>query len=224
MSFFHSYPTNTLLSQFSPTFLALITFPFLFHFQNCLRALFSSHVIPCNSNSNLPIFHLPLLSFSIPYLIPIRSFFPGSKNTFPFWTVAFLVVPSIICFLTSTLPWFSFHDIPCIPVLPYLLSDLGEKDGGGGGGGGGGGRSNVLGGIIFYLFPIFNFIFHDLVPMSVTRRSTSTCYFFAATSNSFSANNCLDHPSWSPRVTNLFVLYRSEKCSRSFRSYPNFLG
>ena len=169
MSFFHSYPTNTLLSQFSPTFLALITFPFLFHFQNCLRALFSSHVIPCNSNSNLPIFHLPLLSFSIPYLIPIRSFFPGSKNTFPFWTVAFLVVPSIICFLTSTLPWFSFHDIPCIPVLPYLLSDLGEKDGGGGGG-------EIQRPRRYYFLFVSNFQFH--LPWLGTHVCHTTIYIY----------------------------------------------
>ena len=51
-----------------------------------------------------------------------------------------------------------------------------------------------------------------------------TVISFAATSNTFSANDCLNHQSWFPRVTNLFVVCRSTTHFRSFRFYPEFLG
>ena len=70
----------------------------------------------------LPIFHYCLPIFFLSHtnsllFSPVQKYFPILN--FP--TVAFLVLFSVICFLTSTLPWFSSHDIPFIPVFPILL-------------------------------------------------------------------------------------------------------
>ena len=152
MSFLHSYPL-VLCCLIFPVFSCPHNYPIPVSLPKMFACpIFFQH------RSMSP--NLPLLFSSIPSFVPILFFFPCSKKYFPILncclpriTTLFHSLPHVPDFLPTT-----FHPCQCSYIFYRIW--------------GRGGGSDVLGGVIFDLFLSFDLIFHDLVSISIKRRSS----------------------------------------------------